>query len=543
MSLDTVKMFFQNERNKLIGIGVASCLVTTAIVAPTTYFTGQPKYEGVVKPVAFNTISATGGHLADYGDMELNKDEYGWGNEEYLSYVTTDADLVNNVLDIENGLGFIGKNVAIHEAVTNPKDLNIMSAEFDGEMVDPTDSENYDLVAPINIYMRVPAPVSIFFKDNLMVNSTTLEGEKTIWETDLTTKNLVGWDVDHNEALKSYFNWAYSEKYLDDLLMEFTFFNWMLFTDADAGTNYTSLEGYGNPDSITTTAFIKNVEKMLDNVKNLNDSEKTNEIQFDNSTMFIDIAGTGTDDPFVQAKANTFNTEVLEEIIPKNTYDNEEISIELMSQGSSTAWYMPSEEISFNAGGDNGEWSLEGNGVNSNLPPANAFIGTQSRRSYYGVRGDSISGMSQWGYGYQSTNPKSRSKEWNYMEQPEVEDIESGAIKKDSFGEQKNGDEPYANEVPWMFSDEKSSTESEIMNPNIALPLGFTATTDPLVFFTADDTKFYYQGDNQNPAGNYKPTGMTPEGTKLIFDNPSQEPNITWDFLFSNGFIEAEPLK
>ncbi len=573
MNIDTVKMFFQNERNKLIGVGVATCLVTTAIVAPTTYFTGQPKHDGVIKPVAFNTVSATGGHLLDYGDLNQIEDEDGWGNEENLTYVITDTDLTRNVMETKDGIGFQALNVANQEAENLKGEdykLNIMEAEFtddDGtSSYIASDSADYALVAPINVYMRVPAPVSIFFKDNLM--SKQVDDATTIW-----TSNVVSWksldgvykndekntNLQNIEALTSYLDWVVNENYLTDLLVAYTFFNWMLFNEFDDGgiADYPSAPSEANnPNLIEGKVFAENVNNMITNILQWTKTPKVTQSIYDQAKD-VRIAGTGTADPYMQAELDSFNNFLLHTNPPEddNSFEQEEdyiikglekidtdLSIDLFNEGSSTAWYMPQDEIKFDTNGDadDGEWSLEASLVNSYTPTGDAFISTQSRRSYYGTRGESISGMSQWGYGYQQIKPNTKNNEWDYMEQPDP--IEIGKeITDNSFGKAGKYDESYANETPWVFANgEKVDTiidnDAAIMDTTTALPLGFTATTDPLVFFTAPNTTFEHNGET------YKPTGMTPEGTKLIFENPSQEPNITWDFLYSNGFINAESI-
>ncbi len=553
MSLDAVKMFFQNERNKLIGVGVAACLITTAIVAPAAYFGGQPSYKGVVSPVAFNRISATGGHLADYGSLAEIEDQDGWGNEDNISYVTTDRDLTANVIETKDAIGFQALNVAEKEAIEIKTDesyeLNVMGAQFD-----PVDAEGkttyvkpgadgYELVAPINVYMRVPAPVSIFFKENLM--SEKGAATPTIWEEDWNKGTSAGvhkdGDLANVDALKGYGEWV-KQGHGADLLMAYTFFNWMLFVENTIGDYPPAPEEAANPDSIGSDDFAEYVNIMLENV--VGDSIETEQYK---EAKVIAISGTGTADPYTQDELDLFNEFLKQESttdgkIPSlSGVENTDVSINLTNQGSGTAWYMPGGDgIEFDAGDDN-NWTLkQTSAVGTTVPSNDAFIGTQSRRSYFGSYGDSISGMSQWGYGYQHTD--AGKGEWNYMEQPTAADLtgDDPAITSESFGASDKYKEAYANEQPWQFT-ESSDIEADpaITDTDYALPLGFTATTDPLVFFTANDTTFKHEEKDDHPKGTYKPTGMTPTATKLIFENPLQQDNITWDMLFSAGLIDA----
>ncbi len=579
MNLDTVKMFFQNEKNKLIGVGVVTCLITTAIVAPISYFGGQPKYKGVIKPVSFDTMTSTGEHLADYGNLDVADDQYGWGNEDNISYVIYDEPLTRSVLEIKNAIGFQALNVANRQAQNITSDpnyeLNVLSAQFNDvggeegktDYVDPTNQEqveNYQLVAPINIYMRVPAPVSIFFKENLMTAETNKE-KNTIWDSEWTKESSAGVyneqnnpnNLNNRDALSSYYDWAIDKSYIADLVMAYTFFNWMLLdmaSNSDVASYPNAPENANNPSTdISINEFANNVDQMLINVTTLLSSDKesikiTEDIY--NQANMIQIAGTGTADPYTHAELVTFNDflendkfldekdsienpyyhdEDIEELAIINNVDGgTDVSIQLTDEGSSTAWYMPKDAITLdtNKASDEGDWSLETESIGLYTPPGSAFLATQSRRSHYGANDKNISGMSNWGYGYQST--KNSDDEWNYMEQPDISKMSDDETKNEVlFGNQVVGAEDiYENEVPWNY-------EEEILDTKMALPLGFTATSDLLVFFTDNDTTFKSNGKTM------KPTGITSYATKLIFQNPLQQDNITWDVLFSAGLIEA----
>ncbi|NOQ50062.1 MAG: hypothetical protein GQ557_00155 [Mycoplasmataceae bacterium] len=536
--MNRIKLFLQTEKGKITITVVVTILVTSAIVAPTTYFTSRPKVDGdVIKTVSFSTISSTGETLVDYAGIELNDptDSSRWENKNTI-FVETDLDLVQNVLNVEGSIGFQAKNVASQQADALGGDISFLDAQFENENADGTTtttdyidskSSEYEMVSPLNVYMRVPQPVSGFFKANLMPEisaSNQIEADLQLSNTIWSDQYVWSDDVEYDESTQSYFAWAQEDGYIDDIFIAFTFFNWMLVSEANAeiitqGDNYGELNyfdsNFNNPDlAVSTSIFETRVENMLINVnEEFGVGNNESDWDADSGAITLKISGTGTVDPYIQKSIDSFNNYLIPELNNglNISWDIPKVTIELANIGSSTAWFLPNEEITFEENG--AEWSLYDP---TSAAEPDSFIGTQSRRSYWGEYGDQVSDMSVWGYGYSEPTEASR---------------EPGTPTVDTWNEygEYNGNSSYENEdkeIPWDF-------QNEILDENEALPLGFTAARDPLVFFVETGTTFDYNGDT------YTPTGISPEAALLTFGYGA-EYETTWQMLYSLDMITAE---
>ncbi len=494
------KDFMYTEKGKITGSVLAAVLISAAVFVPVSIFTDRAvrgddsSSHEIINAVAFDRTASTGEVMTEWAGIETvdSTDTEKWLTNGQVTFVEKDDALVRSVLSIENSVGFMGKNMASTQAETLGGEIQTYSVIEGGKEIG-SDSEDYSMISPLNFYMKVPAHVAKGLKDAMY------------WQTgsSVFTEDLTSIKPEGDYAV--YGNWLLEKGYEDDFAQAYAVYNYAIVSSS-YNTDLNSADKFG--DLTVDNSAIAGTTTDEDFYNSLEQYEKNltaifgEEVKVDNGTTNeLIINGTGTADPAIQYLFADYN-KMFEDNGSSTAY-----SYSLVNYGSSTAWFLPKEDIGY---GD----TVLVKGDNQSSGSTNAFLGTQSRRSYSGTYKGDISGMSNWGYA-------------------NLNDTWGGTLKTETFDLKEIYEDSTDSKVIEFEMNDEGEVVSITNNGDIT-PLAVSIAQEPLVFFSEKGTTF----DILNAEGEYEtyvPTGITPGAAKAIF-----ETGISWEQLFATGAISAE---
>ncbi len=487
-----IKDFMYTEKGKITASVLATALVATIILVPTTLvinnsINGSTSTTENVKSFGYDdNVTSTG--LRQDNWMEIDETvmidasgnpvtsmEATLSKNDSYTGVVTDEELMAGV-NSTDGIAYLSNSHVSKDS--NLKPLNI--SEDGGQTWINVGDSDY-IAAPLNMVLKVPQGVSEVIKGYIGTGVTT---PLTLDDLDGISNSVVvdldGETVNSATDTYDYGTWLEDEGYVKDFALSVIAFNWIAQAEPafeGISSDYTPINDGAFADGDEFLAWANSVFGGTEaDTWGVVTSE--GEWAFTNEEVLID--GTGTDEAAINLAFEAFNS----------TY-GVSITQNLNNGGSYRGWETSKGDV---AGVTHNPDEYDG----SEDGAQGAFIGTQSR----GMETASMTGKSEisgelsyWGY-----------------------------------------DETVYDDGAFGLGFETSDMENIIydftaFSSDVEAPLATTIAADQVVFFTTVDAKFEYEGKT------YAPTGVSQVGAKMLFQLGS-----TWEEVYSIGFLQAEEV-